>query len=130
MRRWMDCPTQSCAYAINFPKNSCGSLARRSHLRTIERARTESSMSRATDCLCLGQRKPLRKVEGKVSDFGRRDEMNSRKILRPQETGESSAVTPEEKELQCCNDEGWRETFGRHEGVENQYVEDDCGENR
>ena len=56
-------------------------------------------MSRATDCLRLGQRMPLRKVEGKVSDFGLRVEMNSRKILRLQETGESSAVTPEEKEL-------------------------------
>src|SRR5437588_6239922 len=48
--------------------------------------------------------------------------------LRAQKSGEGVAVTPEQEELEDRDDESRCKTFGRHECVENQYIEDDRGE--
>ena len=56
------------------------------------------------------------------------DGRNFLRRLRAQKSGEGIAVTPEQKELEDRDDESRCKTFGRHECVEDQYIEDDRGE--
>ena len=51
-------------------------------------------------------------------------------FLRLEDSGERTAVSPEQKELEQSDDNRRRETFRGHEDVENPDVEDDCAENR